>query len=30
MRAEMQRYVNRSVKHLFKQGEASPVKYVNC
>jgi uncharacterized protein len=27
---EMQHYVNTSVKHLHKRGEASPIKFVNC
>ena len=27
---EMAVYLNTSVKHLFKQGEASPVKFINC
>lgn len=27
---EMSRYLNTSVKHLFKKGEASPVKFLNC
>jgi len=27
---EMRRYVNTSVKHLYKRGEASPIKFVNC
>lgn len=27
---ELAHYRNRSVAHLFKRGEASPVKYVNC
>jgi hypothetical protein len=27
---EMQHYANTSVKHLYKRGEASPIKFVNC
>lgn len=27
---DMDKYLNTSVKHLFKQGEASPVKFLNC
>ena len=27
---ELDRYLNKSVKHLFKTGEQSPFKYINC
>jgi len=27
---EMQHYINGSVAHYFKRGEASPTKYLNC
>jgi uncharacterized protein len=27
---EMRHYVNTSVKHLYKRGEASPIKFINC
>lgn len=27
---ELAHYRNRSVRHLYQQGEASPIKYVNC
>lgn len=27
---EMKHYVNKSVKHLYKKGEASPIKFINC
>lgn len=27
---ELARYRNRSVRHLYKKGEASPIKFVNC
>ena len=27
---EMKSFLNTSVKHLFKQGEANPIKFLNC